>query len=74
MSDLIWQMGAADTARAIREGKISSRDAVEAAIERSRAVNARVNAVTVDLSAAARARAKEADAAEASNATEERAS
>ena len=63
MSDRIWQWGAADTAAAIREGRISCEDAVGAAIDRMNHVNARVNAVTVDLSESARAKATAADAA-----------
>ena len=51
MTGPIWQWGAADTARANREGRISCPDAVESALERLKDVNARVNAVTVDLSA-----------------------
>ena len=62
MTGPIWQWGAADTARAIREGRISCRDAVESALERLKDVNARVNAVTVDLSDNARVRATDADA------------
>ena len=63
MSDKVWQWGATETARAIRERKITCLDAVEAAIERLHGVNARVNAVTVDLSQSARARASAADTA-----------
>ncbi len=63
MGEQIWQWGAAETARAIRERRITCVDAVEAAIERMRGVNARVNAVTVDLSEPARVQAIAADAA-----------
>jgi len=61
MSRPVWQWSATQTARAIREGEISCQDAVESAIERLNDVNARVNAVTVDLSDAARAWARTAD-------------
>jgi amidase len=61
----IWQMGAVETAAAIRARRLTARAAVEAAIERMRAVNASVNAVTMDLSHAALAAADRADAAQA---------
>ncbi len=50
-------------ADAIARRQISSRDAVEACLARMAAVNPRLNAVTVDLSAPARAAADRADAA-----------
>ena len=62
MSDEIWRWSACDTAKAIRDGRITSREAVESAIERMKDANAAVNAVTVDLSEVALARADLADA------------
>jgi len=62
----IWQWGVVKTARAIRGGKISARDAVDAALSRMAAVNDTVNAVTVDLSDQARAAADHADVTQAS--------
>ncbi|MCR9214309.1 MAG: amidase family protein [Proteobacteria bacterium] len=62
----IWQWGAVKTAKAIRDGKISAREAVDAALSRMDAVNGSVNAVTVDLSDKARAAAIRADATQAS--------
>jgi amidase len=63
MSEDIWRLGAYETAKAIREGRISCREAVESAVGRMAAVNASVNAVTVDLSETALAAADIADAA-----------
>ena len=57
----IWCWSAVETAAAIRRRQISCVEAVQAAVERMRAVNARVNAVTVDLSDDALAAAKRAD-------------
>ncbi len=62
----IWQWGAVKTAKAIRDRKISAREAVDAALSRMAAVNNSVNAVTVDLSDKARAAADQADATQAS--------
>ncbi|TNE40695.1 MAG: amidase [Alphaproteobacteria bacterium] len=58
----IWQWGAVKTAKAIREKKISAREAVEASLSRMAEVNASVNAVTADLSDKARIAADQADA------------
>lgn len=57
----IWRWSAMETAAAIRRRQISCVEAAQAAVKRMRAVNARVNAVTVDLSDAALAAAKRAD-------------
>lgn len=61
----IWQWGAVETAKAVREKRISARDAVDAAISRMAAVNSNVNAVTVDLSDQAQTAANHADAIQA---------
>jgi len=63
MSAELWRRDACELAQMIRDGTISSREAVEASVERMAAVNARINAVTVDLAEAARAAADRADAA-----------
>ncbi len=54
MTAPVWQWSAIATAAAIRNGKITAQEAVEAALERMAACNATVNAVTVDLSDEAR--------------------
>ncbi len=64
----IWQWTAVQTAAAIRGGAISAEEAVKAAIERMNAVNPRLNAVVVDLSAEALKAAKAADRARAKGA------
>ncbi|MGE0360061.1 MAG: amidase [Vicinamibacterales bacterium] len=63
MSDEIWRWDATRMAAAIAAREVSSRQAVEACLVRTAAVNPRLNAVTVDLSAAAREAADRADAA-----------
>ena len=63
MTDEIWRWDATRMARAIARREISSREAVSACLERMAAVNPRLNAVTVDLGAAAGAAADRADAA-----------
>ncbi len=45
----LWRWTATDLARAVRTRAVSARDAVGAALERMRAVNPLLNAVTVDL-------------------------
>jgi amidase len=62
----IWQWGAVTTAKAIRDGKISAREAVDAALSRMASVNSSVNAVTVDLSEKAKAAADQADVTQSS--------
>jgi amidase len=59
----LWQRGAADLARLIRLGKLSSREATENAIARMRAVNPAINAVNRMLEAEALVAADAADAA-----------
>lgn len=56
-----WQWSAVETATAIRSGAISAVETVEAHLERMHAVNPRLNAVVVDLSAEALRAAHEAD-------------
>ncbi len=62
MASDLWQWSAVDTAVAIRQGKVSCAEAVEAALSRLADENQAVNAVTVDLSVAAREAATRADA------------
>lgn len=59
----LWQWDAAALADAIRQRHLSAREAVTACIERMHAVNARINAVTCDLSEQALELAARADAA-----------
>jgi len=63
MSDPIWRWSATRIAAGIRARDISAREALAACIERMQAVNPKLNAVTVDLSEAARTAAEEADRA-----------
>ena len=57
----LWKLGAGQLAAAIRSGEVSSREVVDAHIERIEAVNPVVNAVRVTLADQARAEADEAD-------------
>src|SRR4029453_14123511 len=59
----LWQWGATALAQGIRTGRISSREAVTACVERLHAVNPRLNAITCDLSEQAMTLADRADAA-----------
>ena len=68
MTEDIWRWSATRTAAAIRSREISAREATDAALSRMAAVNAKLNAVTVDLSDAARAAADRADRAVAAGA------
>jgi len=63
MSDDIWRWSASRIAAAIGRRDISAREALESSLSRMATVNARLNAVTVDLSASAREAADRADAA-----------
>jgi amidase len=63
MSDPLWRWDAARLAAAIAAREISAREAVDACLARTTAVSPRLNAVTVDLAAEARAAADRADAA-----------
>jgi amidase len=59
-----WRLSAAETAEAIRAGRLTARAATEAALARMEAVNPRLNAVVESLAEAARARADALDAGE----------
>lgn len=61
MGDELWRWDAARLAEGIRLGRISSREAVSASLERLDAVNGAVNAVTVVLAEEALAAADQAD-------------
>jgi len=63
MSEQVWRMSAVEIAAAIRNRTISSREALEAHLDRIEAVNGQVNAVTLVLADEARAAADAADAA-----------
>ena len=63
MTGEIWRLGACETALAIREGKHTCLEVVQAAAERLSTVNPDINAVTVDLTAEALDAAKEFDEA-----------
>ena len=57
----LWRLGAGDLAAAIREKRVSSREAVQAHLDRIEAVNPKVNAVVRVLADAALQAADEAD-------------
>ncbi|GGC84503.1 amidase family protein [Chelatococcus reniformis] len=59
----MWQWSAVDTAKAIRSGKASAEEVVDAHIRRMREANPAINAVVVDLSEPAAKAAKAADKA-----------
>ncbi|MHB1090589.1 MAG: amidase, partial [Ilumatobacteraceae bacterium] len=63
MSGELWRKSAVELARDIRERRVSSRDVIEAHLERIAEVNPHVNAVVRVLADQARAAATEADAA-----------
>ncbi len=63
MSDELWRRSAGELAAMIRDRTVSSREVVEAHLDRIEAVNEAVNAVTVVLADEARAAADEADRA-----------
>jgi amidase len=63
VTDELWRWDALAIAEGIRTRAISSREAVDACVERMRAVNPLLNAVTCDLSEAALAAADRADEA-----------
>ena len=66
MTEELWKWDAVALAEGIRTRALSSREVVTACVERMRAVNPQLNAVTCDLSAQAMAEADCADAAVAS--------
>src|SRR6516225_607832 len=61
MTTPIWQWSAVDTAAAIRDGRATSEEVVQAHIDRMHAANPAINAVVVDLSAQAIEAARAAD-------------
>jgi amidase len=63
MQTELWRLGAVDLARAIREKQVSTREVIQAHLERITAVNDSVNAVTVVLHEEALRAADEADRA-----------
>jgi amidase len=63
MATPIWQWSAVDTAGAIRDGRATSEQVVQAHIDRMRTANPALNAVVVDLSAQAIEAARAADRA-----------
>ena len=69
MATPIWQWSALDTAAAIRDGRATSEEVVQAHIDRMHAANPAINAIVVDLSAQAIEAARAADRALAQGAT-----
>jgi amidase len=65
----LWQRGAIELAAAIARGEVSSREVVDAHLERIERINPRVNALHVTLAERARADAAQADRLLASGAT-----
>src|SRR5216684_886594 len=63
MQTELWRLGVAELAKAIREKQVSSREVVQAHLDRINAVNGRLNAVTVVLHEEALRAAEEADQA-----------
>jgi amidase len=63
MATPVWQWSAVDTADAIRDGRATSEQVVQAHIDRMRVANPAINAVVVDLSAQAIEVARAADRA-----------
>ena len=61
MADALWSKGAGELAQLIRDKQVSSREVVQAHLDRIDAVNGAVNAVTVTLAETALAAADEAD-------------
>lgn len=61
MADALWSKGAGELAKLIRGREVSSREVVQAHLDRIDAVNGAVNAVTVTLAESALAAADEAD-------------
>ena len=61
MADALWSKGAGELAQLIRDKQVSSREVVQAHLDRIDAVNGAVNAVTVTLAESALAAADEAD-------------
>ena len=68
MSNELWRWGAADLAAAAAKGEVSSREVVQAHLDRIGEVNPRLNAVTVVLADTALAAADEVDRRQAEGA------
>ena len=49
MQNELWRLGIVDLAKAIREKQVSSREVIQAHLDRINTVNGRLNAVTVVL-------------------------
>jgi amidase len=62
MADELWSRGAAELAALIKKGELTSREVVQAHLDRIDAVNDAVHAVTVTLAETAMAEAERADA------------
>ena len=69
MATPIWQWSAVDTAAAIRDGRATSEEVVQAHIDRMHAANPAINAIVVDLGAQAIEAARAADRALAQGST-----
>ena len=69
MATPIWQWSAVDTAGAIRDGRATSEEVVQAHIDRMHSANSAINAIVVDLSTQAIEAARAADRALAKGAT-----
>src|SRR5579864_109486 len=67
MTTELWRWSASDLAQAIRTKHVSSREIVQAHLDRIESVNSKVNAVTVVLSETALLAADAADRAVAAN-------
>ena len=63
MQNELWRLGTVDLAKAIREKQVSSREVIQAHLDRINTVNGRLNAVTVVLHQEALRAAEEADRA-----------
>jgi amidase len=61
MTATIWQWSAVETAAAIRDGRTTAQEVVQAHLQRMRAVNPKLNAVVVDLGEQAIEAAQAAD-------------
>jgi len=61
MQNELWKLGAVDLAKAIREKQVSTRELIQAHLDRIDSVNGRLNAVTVMLREEALRAAEEAD-------------
>ncbi len=68
MPEAVWRWSAVETAAAIRDGRVTSEQVVQAHIDRMHAVNPALNAVVVDLGAQAIEAARAADRAKAAGA------